>query len=121
MGGSNDYFISQDIMLMSNLSHVITPDIIFSVAYMKQAWTEDLLEHRTTNAFGVDENNVAIPTLAGMRAVQRQQKWNTDNLSSYFSINASTWVLKHKIIIGYDVMSTQNIEVAVRIQHRVID
>lgn len=107
MGGSNDYFISQDLMLMSNLSHAVTSDIVFNVAYMKQAWTEDLLEHRTTNAFGVDENNAAIPTMAAMRAVQRQQKWNTDNLSTYFSINANTGILKHKIVVGYDVMSTQ--------------
>ncbi|KIO78322.1 ferrichrome-iron receptor [Pedobacter lusitanus] len=107
MGGSNDYFNSQDLMLMSNLSHAFTPDVVFNVAYMKQAWTEDLLEHRTTNAFGVDENNMPIPTLAGMRAVQRQQKWNTDNLSTYFSINATTGVLKHKIVIGFDVMTTQ--------------
>ncbi|WP_367867232.1 TonB-dependent siderophore receptor [Pedobacter sp. WC2423] len=107
MGGSNDYFNSQDLMLMSNLSHAITPDVVFNVAYIKQAWTEDLLEHRTTNAFGVDENNVAIPTLASMRAVQRQQKWDTNNLSTYFSINAKTGIFKHKIVVGYDVMSTQ--------------
>jgi len=107
MGGSNDYFISQDLMLMSNISHAITSDIIFNVAYMKQAWTEDLLEHRTTNGFGVDENNIAIPTLAAMRAVQRQQKWDTDNLSAYFSINAKTGQLKHKLVAGYDIISTQ--------------
>ncbi|WP_442591638.1 TonB-dependent siderophore receptor [Pedobacter sp. AW31-3R] len=107
MGGSNDYFISQDLMLMSNLSHALTKDIVFNVAYMKQAWTEDLLEHRTTNAFGVEENNLAIPTLAAMRAVQRQQKWDTDNLSTYFSINAKTGPVKHKIVAGYDLITTR--------------
>lgn len=107
MGGSNDYFNSQDLMLMSNLSHSFTSKIVFNIIYMKQTWNEDLLEHRTTNAFGVDENNNPIPTLAGMRAVQRQQKWNTDNISAYFSINVNTGPINHKLVIGYDLMSTR--------------
>ena len=107
MGGSNDYFSSQDLMLMSNLSHSFTSNVVFNVIYMKQTWNEDLLEHRTTNAFGVDENNNPVPTMAGMRAVQRQQKWNTDNVSAYFSINAGTGPVNHKLVIGYDLMSTR--------------
>jgi iron complex outermembrane receptor protein len=107
MGGTNDYFSSQDLMLMSNLSHSFTSNVVFNVIYMKQTWNEDLLEHRTTNAFGVDENNNLIPTMAGMRAVQRQQKWNTDNVSAYFSINTSTGPVNHKLVIGYDLMSTR--------------
>lgn len=109
MGASNDRFNSQDLMLMTNFSHSLTQDIVFNVAYMKQNWNEDLLEHRTTNAFGVDENNQPIPTLAAMRAVQRQQKWRTDNLSTYFSINANTFNLSHKLVIGYDRINTQKL------------
>jgi len=107
MGGSNDYYNTQDLMMMANMSHTFTPDIVFNVAYMKQSWNDDLLEHRTTNAFGVDENNLAIPSLAGMRAVQRQQKWSTDNLSTYFSINANTGPVNQKLVLGYDLISTQ--------------
>jgi len=109
MGASNDRFNSQDLMLMTNFSHSLTQDIVFNVAYMKQNWNEDLLEHRTTNAFGVDENNQPIPTLAAMRAVQRQQKWRTDNLSTYFSINTTTFSLSHKLVIGYDRINTQKL------------
>ncbi|WP_426325111.1 TonB-dependent siderophore receptor [Pedobacter sp. R-06] len=109
MGSSNDRFNSQDLMLMTNFSHSLTQDIVFNVAYMKQNWNEDLLEHRTTNAFGVDENNQPIPTLAAMRAVQRQQKWRTDNLSTYFSITANTFNLSHKLVIGYDRINTQKL------------
>lgn len=107
MGASNDRFNSQDLMIMANFSHALTKNIAFNAAYMKQNWTEDLLEHRTTNAFAVDENNQPIPTLAAMRAVQRQQKWGTDNLSTYFSINANTIGLNHKIVVGYDRLNTQ--------------
>lgn len=107
MGGSNDHFNTQDLMLMINGSHAFSSKVRLNVAYMKQTWNEDLLEHRTTNAFAVDENNTPIPTLAGMRAVQRQQKWNTDNLSAYFSINTNTGALHHKIVAGYDRITTQ--------------
>jgi iron complex outermembrane receptor protein len=109
MGASNDRFNSQDLMLMANLAHKITKNISFNVAYMKQNWTEDLLEHRTNNAFAVDENNQPIRTMAGMIAVQRQQKFSTDNLSTYLSINTRTSVLEHKIVLGYDRISTQKL------------
>lgn len=107
MGGSNDHFKSQDLLLMTNLSHAFTKSIVFNLAYMKQTWNEDLLEHRTSNTFGVDENNMPVPSLAAMRAVERQQKWNTDNLSTYFSIIANTGPINHKLILGYDRINTQ--------------
>jgi iron complex outermembrane receptor protein len=107
MGGSNDYYNTQDLMFMANMSHTFTPDLVLNLAYMKQTINDDLLEHRTTNAFGLDENNIAISSLAGMRAVQRQQKWGTDNLSTYFSINANTGPVNHKIVLGYDLISTR--------------
>lgn len=109
MGASNDRFNSQDLMLMTNFSHSITQNISFNVAYMKQNWNEDLLEHRTNNAFAVDENNAPIRTLAGMIAVQRQQKWSTDNFSTYFGVNANTFGLNHKLVIGYDRINTQKL------------
>ncbi|QIL42127.1 TonB-dependent receptor [Pedobacter sp. HDW13] len=109
MGASNDRFNTQDLMLMTSFSHQLSKGIAFNAAYMKQNWNEDLLEHRTTNAFGVDENNQPIPTLAAMRAVQRQQKWGTDNLSTYFSINTRTFSISHKLVIGYDRINTQKL------------
>lgn len=109
MGASNDKFNTEDLMLMANLSHKLTDNISFNVAYMKQNWNEDLLEHRTNNAFAVDENNQPIPSLAGMIAVQRQQKFTTDNLSTYFAINAKTLALAHKLVAGYDRISTQKL------------
>ncbi|WP_082120738.1 TonB-dependent siderophore receptor [Pedobacter sp. BMA] len=109
MGASNDKFNTQDLMLMANFSHSISKAISFNVAYMKQNWNEDLLEHRTNNAFAVDENNQPVKTLAGMIAVQRQQKFTTDNLSPYFTVNTNTFGLNHKLVLGYDRISTQKL------------
>ncbi|SHF43649.1 TonB-dependent siderophore receptor [Pedobacter caeni] len=107
MGASNDKYNTQDVMLMSNLSHAFTKDLVFNITYMKQTWDEDLQEHRTTNAYGVDEAGKAIPTVAGLRAIQRQQSWNTDNISAYFNINAATGPLHHKLVVGYDLINVQ--------------
>ena len=70
---------------------------------MKQTWTEDLQEHRTTNAFAVDIGNQPVTTLAAMRFVQRQQFWDTDNLNAYFDMDFTTGQVSHQLLVGYDL------------------
>ena len=109
MGATNDRFNTQDLLLMANFAHRLSQNITFNVAYMKQNWNEDLVEHRTNNAFAVDENNAPIRSLAGMIAVQRQQKFSTDNLSTYFTAQANTFGLSHQLVVGYDRITTQKL------------
>lgn len=106
IGAPNDYFKSKELVLMGNFSHAFSKNISLNVSYMKQTWSENLLEHRTTNSFAVDANNKPIPTLAAMQVVQRQQFWNTDNLSAYFNLNGKTGPLSHKLVVGYDFINT---------------
>jgi iron complex outermembrane recepter protein len=106
IGAPNDHFRSTEVIVMGNLAHRLSRSITFNTAYMKQTWSEDLQEHRTTNAFAVDINNQPIPTLAAMQAVVRQQFWNTDNFSSYVSIDKETGALTHKLLLGYDYIRT---------------
>ncbi|WPP53408.1 TonB-dependent receptor [Catalinimonas niigatensis] len=103
LGASNDYFNSQEFIIMTNLAHKFTNNISFNAAYMKQTWKEDLQEHRTTNAFAVDMDNQPVSSLAAMRFIQRQQYWNTDNLSAYFNIDFDLGQLSNKLLIGYDL------------------
>lgn len=91
---------------MSNFTHRFTDKISINTSYMKQTWKEDLQEHRTTNAFAVDKNNKPIPTFAAMQMVQRDQFWNTDNLNTYLTFDVKTGPLQHKILAGYDYLST---------------
>jgi iron complex outermembrane receptor protein len=106
IGGVNDHFKSRELILSGNMAHQVSGAISFNIAYMKQTWSEDLLEHRATNAFAVDANNQPIPSLAAMQAVQRQQFWNTDNLSAYFNIHGQSGPVAHQLLIGYDNNST---------------
>ncbi|MGO4770727.1 TonB-dependent siderophore receptor [Flavobacterium sp. W22_SRS_FK3] len=105
LGAPNDFFKSREVILMTNLAHKFTSKIGFNAQYMKQSWTENLQEHRTTNAFAVDLNNQPVTSLAMMQFVQRQQYWNVDNLSSYLNFEFKTGKLNHKLLTGYDLSS----------------
>ncbi|MFN7260777.1 MAG: TonB-dependent receptor plug domain-containing protein, partial [Cyclobacteriaceae bacterium] len=64
LGASNDFFKSTELIIMTSLAHKFTDRISFNASYMKQTWTENLQEHRTTNAFAVDINNQPVNNLA---------------------------------------------------------
>ncbi|WP_444660154.1 TonB-dependent siderophore receptor [Flavobacterium columnare] len=105
LGAPNDFFKSKDVLFTTSLAHKFSSKIGFNASYMKQSWTEDLQEHRTTNAFAVDMNNKPVTSLAMMQFVQRQQYWNVDNLSTYFNFDLKTGKLNHKLLVGYDLSS----------------
>jgi iron complex outermembrane receptor protein len=105
LGAPSDFFKSKEMILMTNFAHKFNSKIGFNAQYMKQTWTENLQEHRTTNAFAVDMNNKPVTNLAMMQFVQRQQYWDVDNLSTYFNFDLKTGKLKHKLLAGYDLSS----------------
>ncbi|MBT1690480.1 TonB-dependent siderophore receptor [Dawidia soli] len=103
LGAANDFFKSKELILMTSVSHMFTESIGANVSYMKQTWTENLQEHRTTNAFAVDIDNQPVTSLATMQFIQRQQYWNTDNLNAYMNIDFNTGKLQHRVLAGYDL------------------
>lgn len=110
LGAPNDRFRSKEVIIMGSLAHRFSSSIGFNAAYMKQSWTEDLQEHRTTNAFAPDINNQPVTSLAAMQFVQRQQYWNIDNLNAYFDFNFNTGKLGHKLLVGYDLTRWQKLK-----------
>lgn len=110
LGAPNDFFKSKELILTGNLAHKFTDRITFTTAYMKQTWTEDLQEHRTTNAFAVDLTGKPVTSLAAMQFVQRKQFWNVDNLSSYLNVDLNTGRVSHKVLVGYDLHRWQKLK-----------
>ncbi len=110
LGASNDFFKSKEAVLMGTFSHKFNQQVSFNASYMKQTWTEDLQEHRTTNAFAVDINNQPVTSLAAMQLVQRKQNWNIDNFIGYFNFDLKTGKVVHQLLIGYDLNSWQKIK-----------
>lgn len=105
LGAANDFFKSKELILMANLSHKFSEKMSFNASYMKQTWSEDLQEHRTTNAFARDITGAEVTSLVGMQMVQRKQLWNTDNLNAYFNFNFNAGKTSHKLLVGYDLQS----------------
>ena len=109
LGAPGDFFQSKELMVMGSLSHKFTDNIKVNVQYMKQTWTEDLQEHRTTGSFAPDLNGTPIPSLVNMRFVQRKQFWNIDNVNAYFNFNFDLGPTKHMLVVGYDLHSWQKL------------
>ncbi len=105
LGAPNDFFKSKELILTANLSHKFSQHISFNAAYMKQTWTEDLQEHRTTNAFATDISGAPVTSLVMMQLLQRKQHWNTDNLNAYFNFNFDLGKTTHKLVLGYDLQN----------------
>ena len=103
LGAANDFFKSKQMIITTSVAHKFTDNISINAAYMKQTWSEDLQEHRTTNAFAVDMNNQPVTSLAAMQFVQRQQYWNVANLNAYFNFDFKTARIEHKLLVGYDL------------------
>ncbi len=105
LAAPSDFFKSKEMIFTTNFAHKFSSKIGFNAQYMKQSWTENLQEHRTTNSFAVDMNNKPVTNLAMMQFVQRQQYWDVDNLSAYLNFNLKTGKVKHKLLVGYDLSS----------------
>lgn len=105
LGAPSDFFKSKEMIFTTSFTHKFSSKIGFNAQYMKQTWTENLQEHRTTNGFAVDMSNQPVTSLAMMQFVQRQQYWDVDNLSTYFNFDLKTAKIKHKLLIGYDLSS----------------
>ncbi|MEY4541763.1 MAG: hypothetical protein RLZZ306_3520, partial [Bacteroidota bacterium] len=110
LGASNDFFNSKEFIITGNLAHKFSKNISFNTTYMKQTWTEDLQEHRTTNAFAPDITGKPVTSLAAMQFVQRKQFWSIDNLNAFFNFDVNTGKIKHKLLVGYDLQSWQKLK-----------
>ncbi|NAS11427.1 TonB-dependent receptor [Poritiphilus flavus] len=102
-GAINDFYNTREIILMTSFSKKLGENFGFNAQYMKQTWDEDLKEHRADafrQAFDVDGN--VVPNLIAMRFAEREQAWNTDNISAFFTYDLKTNNVTNKILVGYD-------------------
>lgn len=102
LGASNDHLRAKEFIWTTNLTHRISPILSFNATYMKQTWNEDLVEHRTTNAFATDIAGNEVPSLVQMRYIDRRQYWDTDNLTAYLNANLTLGPTEHNVLAGYD-------------------
>lgn len=102
IGQTSDYHKTDVAYSTLSLNHQFSDRLSFNASYMRYMYEEDLVEHRTSNQFGLDSRGEPIPTLMGMMVITRQQQAIADNFSAYFSYEANTGALEHKIVVGGD-------------------
>lgn len=104
LAATNDYYAVKDLSITLSLSHKFSDRFSFNSSYMKFRWSEDLAEHRTSNAYAVDSFGQALNTLAGMQVFLRQQQIITDNITNYFTYKYKTGILEHITVAGFDFL-----------------
>jgi iron complex outermembrane receptor protein len=104
IGQANDFHNEKNYYLTSSISHELTKNITLNASYLKYAYEEDLLEHRTSNNYAVDGAGNEISTLMEMQTIRRKKKSYNDNLTAYLTWDLETGRLGHKFLAGYDYM-----------------
>lgn len=102
LGQTNDFQKSDVVYSTLSLNHEFSDNLSFNASYIKYIFEEDLLEHRTSNAFAIDGAGAPIPTLMNMQVINRQGQQIADNLSTYFIYKTTTGALEHTILAGVD-------------------
>ena len=105
-GATNDFYKTRELIFMTSFSKKFTKNFGFNAQFMKQTWDEDLQEHRADafrQAYDIDGN--VVPNLIAMRYAERQQDWNTDNLSTYFNYDIKKDNIINKMLVGFDASS----------------
>lgn len=102
VAAANDFYISNEFMIIGNFNKQITDNIGFNTSYMKQTWEEDLAEHRVAGSAALDIEGNAISTLAELRYTERQQFWITDNYNAYFNFDFKNDQISNTLLVGYD-------------------
>ncbi|MEX2593843.1 MAG: TonB-dependent receptor [Anditalea sp.] len=106
IGKVDDYLNEDNLFITASLQHKFTEKTSLNVSYMKFTVKEDLMEHRTSNQFGLDGDGEEIPTLMGMQTIKRMQKNYTDNASIYLVNEFNTGEVNHKLLVGYDYIQS---------------
>jgi iron complex outermembrane receptor protein len=98
----NDYLNESTINTTVSLRHDFSDKVSFNSSYQLSSYTEDLLEHRTSNRFAsladgsFDERKVA------MRVFIRKRSWNNNAINNYINADYQIRSIKNTALIGYD-------------------
>jgi iron complex outermembrane receptor protein len=102
----NDYLNEETYLITTSLNHQFTQNTSFNVAYLRTGYSEDLLEHRSSNVNGIDSAGKSIENLVARQVFIRKTKSFMDNVSLFFNHNFNTGIIEHKLVTGYDYIQS---------------
>jgi iron complex outermembrane receptor protein len=102
LNATNDYLNEETYTVQASLNHQFSNRIAFNLSYLRTGYTEDLLEHRSANAYAVDSAGNALPGLVARQVFVRKKNPASANASAYLTFDATTGKISHKLLAGYD-------------------
>lgn len=98
----NDYLNESTINTTVSLRHNFSDKISFNSTYQLSSYTEDLLEHRTSNRFASLADGSFDETKVAMRVFIRKRSWNNNAINNYINADYQIGSVKNTALIGYD-------------------
>lgn len=102
----NDYLNEETYLITTSLNHQFSQSTSLNMAYLRTGYTEDLLEHRSSNVNAVDSAGKAIDNLVARQVFVRQTKSFMDNVSLFLNQPFRTGRAEHKFVVGYDYIQS---------------
>lgn len=102
----NDYLNEETYLITTSLNHQFTQNTSLNISYLRTGYSEDLLEHRSSNTNAVDSAGKAIENLVARQVFVRRTKSFMDNVSLFLNHNFNTGIAEHKLVAGYDFIQS---------------
>ncbi|GAB3901032.1 TonB-dependent receptor [Spirosoma agri] len=102
----NDHLNEETYLITTSLNHQFSQSTSVNMAYLRTGYSEDLLEHRSSNVNGIDSAGVAVPNLVARQVFVRQTKSFMDNVSLFLNHTVNTGRAEHKLVVGYDYIQS---------------
>lgn len=106
LNAKNDYLNEATYTAMASLTHQFNNKLAFNVAYLRTGYDQNLLEHRSSNSYAPDSAGKVINNLVARQVFRRELNQHSDNASAYFTYDANTGKIGHKLLLGYDYSQT---------------
>ncbi len=102
LSAANDYLNELNLNITLSLQHKFTDNLSINSIYLNSGYDEDLLEHRTANAFAALGDGTSDITKVAMRVFERKRSWNNQNFNNYLNYSFALGAVKNKLLVGYD-------------------
>jgi len=106
LNAKNDYLNEATYTAMASLTQQFNSKLAFNLAYLRTGYDQNLLEHRSSNAYAPDSAGKVINNLVARQVFRRELNQHSDNASAYFTYDGNTGKVEHKLLLGYDYSQT---------------
>ncbi|SHO64596.1 TonB-dependent receptor [Algoriphagus zhangzhouensis] len=102
LSAMNDYLNEVTLNSTVSLRHNFSENISLNSTYQLSSYSEDLLEHRTSNQFAALGDGSFDDTQVAMRVFIRKRTWNNNAFNNYINAKYQLGKIKNTALVGYD-------------------